>query len=112
MLYTIYLVRPQYNRECTELYFFENYHISNNRQPTTNYESIHFIMGGKELTEEEIKKYTLEDPKNKIINLYKDNRDLLKIHYHVRVVLKKPTFFISAALRTRRLRDLHLHKVQ
>jgi hypothetical protein len=33
-------------------------------------------MGGKELTEEEIKKYTLTDPNNKIINSYKDNKDL------------------------------------
>ncbi len=33
-------------------------------------------MGRKELTEKERQKYTLKDPKNKIINLYKDNRDL------------------------------------
>jgi hypothetical protein len=31
-------------------------------------------MGGKELTEEEIQKYTLKDPKNEIINSYKNNR--------------------------------------
>ncbi len=47
-------------------------------------------MGGKELTEKEIQKITLKDPKNKIINLNKDNRDLLRTHYHVRVVLNKP----------------------
>ena len=29
---------------------FENYYISNNRTPTTNYRSIHFIIDGKELT--------------------------------------------------------------
>jgi hypothetical protein len=69
---------------------FENYNISNNRQPTTKYKSIHFVMGGKELTEEEIQKYTLKDPKNKLTNLYKDNEDLLNKHYHVRVVLNKP----------------------
>ncbi len=51
---------PQYNRECIELYFFfpyaslneikfENYYISNNRTPTTNYKSIHFMIGGKEM---------------------------------------------------------------
>ncbi len=50
---------------------FENYYISNNRKPTTNYKSIHFIMGGKESTEEEIKNYTLTDPNNEIINSYK-----------------------------------------
>ncbi len=64
--YIPYYLLPQYNKECTKLYFyfpciclseikFENYYISNNRKPTTNYKSIHFIMGGKELTEEEIK---------------------------------------------------------
>ncbi len=98
--YIPYTLRPNYNRECTKLYFFfpcmylgetkfKNYFISNNRTPTTNYKSIHFIMRGKELKEEEIQKYTLKDPKNKIINLYKDNRDLLNTYYHVRVVLNK-----------------------
>ncbi len=43
-------------------------------------------MRGKELTEEEIQKFTLKDPNNEIINSYKDNRDLLKTHYHVKVV--------------------------
>jgi hypothetical protein len=99
--YIPYTLRPQYNRECNELYFFfpcmslgetkfENYHISNNIKPTTNYKSIHFIMGGKELTDEEIQKFTLKDPKNKIINLYKDNRELLKTHYHLKLVLNGP----------------------
>jgi hypothetical protein len=65
---------PQYNRESTELYFyihclylgeikFEKYYISNNKTPTTNYKSIHFIMGGKELKKE----VTLKDPKNEIM---------------------------------------------
>jgi hypothetical protein len=27
--------------------------------------------------------YLLKDPNNQIINSYKDNRDLLKTHYHV-----------------------------
>ncbi len=56
---------------------FENYYISNNSKTITNYKSIHFIMGGKELTEQEIQNFTLKDPKNEIINLNKDNRDLL-----------------------------------
>jgi hypothetical protein len=63
--YVPYTLLPQYNKERTELFFyfpcvylneikFGNYYISNNRAPTTNYKSIHFIMGGKELTEKEI----------------------------------------------------------
>jgi hypothetical protein len=99
--YEAYTLLPQYNKECTDLYFyfpcvylgetkFENYYISNNRTPTTNYNSIHFIMGGKESTEEEIQKYTMKDPKNDMINSYKDNRDILKKHYRVRVVLNGP----------------------
>ena len=98
--YVPYTLAPQYNKECTELYFyfpciflseikFENYHISNNRKPTTNYKSIHFIMGGKELTEEEIKNYTL-DPNNEIINSYKNNKDLFRAHYYIKVVLNGP----------------------
>ncbi len=94
--YVPYYLLPQYNKECTELYFyfpciclseikFENYYISNNRKPTTNYKSIHFIMGGKELTEEEIKNYTLTDPNNEIIN-----KDLFRAHYYVKVVLNSP----------------------
>jgi hypothetical protein len=47
-------------------------------------------MGGKELTEEEIQKYTLKDPNHETINSYKDNRDLLKTHYHVKLVLNGP----------------------
>ncbi len=47
-------------------------------------------MGGKELTEEEIQKYTLKDTRNVIINSYKDNRDLVKINYHVKLVLNGP----------------------
>ena len=98
--YIPYYLLPQYNKECTELYFyfpcicfseikFENYYISNNRKPTTNYKSIHFIIGGKELTEEEIKNYTL-DPNNEIINSYKNNKDLFRAHYYVKVVLNGP----------------------
>ncbi len=56
---------PKYNKECNELLFhfpctstteikFQNYFISNNRKPTTNYKSVHFVMNGKEFTEEEI----------------------------------------------------------
>ncbi len=74
--YVPYTLLPQYNKECKEQYFyfpcfylgeikFENYYISNNRTPTTNYKSIHFIMGGKELTEQETQKFTLKVPKNK-----------------------------------------------
>jgi len=98
--YVPYCLLPQYNKECTELYFyfpcicfseikFENYYISNNRKPTTNYKSIHFIMGGKELTEEEIKNYTL-DPNNEIIKSYKNNKDLFRAQYYVKVVLNGP----------------------
>jgi hypothetical protein len=42
-------------------------------------------MCGKELTEEEIQKYTLTDPNNNIINSYKNNKDLLQAHSHVKV---------------------------
>jgi hypothetical protein len=70
---------------------FENYYISNNRTPTSNYKSIHFIIGGKELTEDEIQNFTLKDPNNEILNLYYGNRDLTKTQYHVRVVLNKPS---------------------
>ena len=49
---------------------FENYYISNNRQPTTNYKSIHFIMGGKELTEEELQKFTFKGPNHEIIQKF------------------------------------------
>ncbi len=56
--YVPYTSLPQYYKECTELYFyfpllylgetkFENYYISTIRTPTTNYKSIHFIMGVK-----------------------------------------------------------------
>ena len=47
-------------------------------------------MGGKELTEEEIKNYTLTDPNNEIINSYKNNKDLFRAHYYVKVVLNGP----------------------
>jgi hypothetical protein len=96
--YVPYTLTPQYNRECTELYFifpsvslneikFENYYISNNRTPTTNYKSIHFVIGCKELTEKEIQSFTLKDPNNEILNLYNRNKDLTNTQYHVRVVL-------------------------
>jgi hypothetical protein len=45
---------------------FQNYYILNNRTPTTNYKLIHFILGGKGLTEEEIQNFTLKDPNNEI----------------------------------------------
>ena len=72
--YVIYTLNPQYNKEFTEFYFyfpwvylneinFENYYISNNRTPNISCKSIHFIMGGKVLTEE-IQNFTLKDPKN------------------------------------------------
>jgi hypothetical protein len=47
-------------------------------------------MNNKGLTEEDIQIFTLKDPKNEILNLYKDNRDLFRTHYHVRVVLNNP----------------------
>jgi hypothetical protein len=53
---------------------FENYCMSNNRTSTTNYKSIHFIIGGKELTEEQIS--TLKDPNDEIFNLHNGNRGL------------------------------------
>ncbi len=34
-------------------------------------------MNYKKITEEEIQKFTLKDPMNKILNLYKEKRDLL-----------------------------------
>ncbi len=69
---------------------FENYSFQNNRTPTTNYKSIHFIIGGKELKEKEIQNFTLKDPNNEILNLNNGNKDLTKTQYHVRVVLNYP----------------------
>ncbi len=42
------------------------------------------------MTEEETQNFILKDPNNEILNLYKDNKDLVKTHHHVRVVLNKP----------------------
>ncbi len=59
------ILEPQFNYDCSELIFFlpgsllldirfKNYFLLNNGKPTTNYKSIHFIINGKELNEEEI----------------------------------------------------------
>ena len=66
---------PLYNKECNELIFFlpgsslseikfKNYYLSNNGKPTTNYKSIHFIINGKELNDEEIQTISLSDSNN------------------------------------------------
>ena len=67
---------PEYNHDCTEIIFFifslseikfKDYFLSNNGKPTTNYKSIHFIINGKELYDEEIQTISLSDTNNEII---------------------------------------------
>ncbi len=88
---------PIYDKEFTELFFYfpstsiseiklKNYFILNHGKPTTNYKSIHFILNGKELNEEEIQNFILSDPNNEIINLYQDKKDLFRMHYYIRVI--------------------------
>ncbi len=81
---------PRYDKEFTEWLFyfpstyiseikFKNYFILNHGKSTTNYKSIHFIMNGKELNEEEIQTFILSDPNNEIINLYQDKKELFRM---------------------------------
>jgi hypothetical protein len=49
-----------------------NYFRLNDGKPTTNYKSIDFVTNNKELTEQEIKYFTLRDQNNKIVNLKQD----------------------------------------
>ena len=69
---TPFIITPLYNKDCTELIFllpghsiseikFKNYFLTNNGKPTTNYKSIHFIINGKELNEDEVQKFILRD---------------------------------------------------
>ncbi len=60
---------------------FKNYFISNNGKPTTNYKSIHFIINGKELNEEEIQTIILKG----VIELEDDNSKF-KNSFHIKVV--------------------------
>ncbi len=66
------IIKPQFNCDYSEIIFFlpgsilseikfKNYFISNNGKITTNYKSIHFIINGKELNEEEIQNFSFED---------------------------------------------------
>ena len=66
------ILKPKFNYDCSKLIFFlpgallidirfKNYFLSNNEKPTTNYKSIHFIINGKELNEEEIQNFSFED---------------------------------------------------
>jgi hypothetical protein len=63
------------------------YQIIENQQPIINQ---CILINNKELTEEETQKFTLKDPKNKILNLHKDSREFFRTYYHVRVVLNNP----------------------
>ncbi len=62
---------------------FKNYFISNNGKPTTNYKSIHFIIDGKELNEEETQTIILSD-------IDENDKGKLKSNFHIKVVLNHP----------------------
>jgi hypothetical protein len=76
--YIPFSIVPRYNTECNELLFyiplasfmiditFKDFLISNHNKPTTNYESIDFIMNNKELNEKEKQNYIISDPKNEL----------------------------------------------
>jgi len=96
-----YLIAPQYNKDCSELIFFfsgsslseikfKNYFLYNNGKPTTNYKSIHFIINGKELNEEEIQNFSFEDNNNELFFLFKNNKEMFNMYYHIKVVLNQP----------------------
>ena len=83
-----YLIAPQYNKDCSELIFFfpgsslseikfKNYFLYNNGKPTTNYKSIHFIINGKELNEDEVQKFILRDETCEIFYLHKTTKIFL-----------------------------------
>ena len=95
------ILKPKFNYDCSELIFFlpgsllidirfKNYFLSNNEKPTTNYKSIHFIINGKELNEEEIQNFSLCDENNGVFNLWKTQREVFNIYYHVKVILNHP----------------------
>ena len=95
------ILKPKFNYDCSELIFFlpgsllidirfKNYFLSNNEKPTTNYKSIHFIINGKELNEEEIQNFSLCDENNGVFNLWKTQREIFNIYYHVKVILNHP----------------------
>ena len=96
-------IKPQFNGYCdySEIIFFlpgsilpeikfKNYFISNNGKITTNYKSIHFIINGKELNEEEIQNFSLSDDTNGVYNLWKTQKEIFNIYYHVKVILNHP----------------------
>ena len=93
-----HLIVPQYNKDCSELIFFlpgsslseikfKNFFLSNNGKPTTNFKSIHFIINGKELSREEIENFSFEDTNNELFFLYKNNKEVFNMYYHIKVVL-------------------------
>ena len=95
------ILKPKFNYDCSELMFFlpgsllidirfKNYFLSNNEKPTTNYKSIHFIINGKELNEEEIQNFSFEDINSDLFFLYKNNKEIFNIYNHIKVVLNHP----------------------
>ena len=96
-------IKPQFNGYCdySEIIFFlpgsilpeikfKNYFISNNGKITTNYKSIHFIINGKELNEEEIQNFSFEDINSELYFLYKSNQEIFNMYNHIKVVLNHP----------------------
>ena len=69
---------------------FRNYFLSNNGKPTTNYKSIHFVINGKELKEDEIQNFSFEDINNELFFLYKSNQEIFNMYNHIKVVLNHP----------------------
>ena len=95
------ILKPKFNYDCSELIFFlpgsllidirfKNYFLSNNEKPTTNYKSIHFIINGKELNEEEIQNFSFEDINSELFFSYKNNKEIFNIYNHIKVVLNHP----------------------
>ena len=85
---TPFIIVPLYSKECNELIFFlpgsslseikfKNYYLSNYGKPRANYKSIHFIINGKELNDEEIQTVSLSDSNNEIFYLYKITKKFL-----------------------------------
>ena len=95
---TPFIITPLYNKDCTELIFllpghsiseikFKNYFLTNNGKITSNYESIHFIINGKELNEDEVQKFILRDETCELFYLHKNNKDIFNMYYHIKVIL-------------------------
>ena len=59
-------------------------------KPTTNYKSIHFIINGKEMNDEEIQTISLSDSNNEFIYLYKNIKEFFNMYYHIKVILNHP----------------------